>query len=1115
MKLRSYRQLYIHCLLLLGAWLISSCTDDLLYDKDMAESGIVEVSVGLSIPEIGEKELLSRSDDGKLQLQVYDLMVFAFSSDGTLAQRYFFQNLEDGVNECDSDWSSDSSARLNADPVSGKISLLNMRVPAGKGYLMAVANIEIKSTTLLNKLKAIENREQLLALHASDSHYDSDASIMSGAYMESADASVDSFDPSGSVLFRSGTLSGIIHLLSTTASVKFNINGKGSGSKGGIFTLESYEIVNLPYSTPLISQIGTISGEDTAKTVNTGEIEVFEEDSKDHYTFDFQVLEYLNAGSGITDYKRRADWDYTLSQGKPYKVFTHAPSDAPYVILRGKYNGKSDYVDENKNSQSGNVTAEVTYYIFLGHNSDKDPNDFSTRRNFNYTYNITINGIKDITVEVNNKDNTVRQDVEGDVIVMESSANHRFDAHYCQIDFSMTVKEIRELYDKGLLGFRAVVPAYGVDEVMMLKKNPEYKGGRKDKYINENSKGWAVYDSDGKKIEGSTDYYKKKGYMDLNNLACVSADWLRFYQHRGTDLDKKTWQINYTDKLKTCNSNNNPWMLSIYRFLWQLVSLAESARDDGEVIYFTVFVQENYYGNNWNDRMVMSHGKSGTSGKVHWSQFVNTDDRKVLLFPQTEVSTDGASKFSNPRRVFSQCSIRTVYKPSTDYKAWGVETIEEFIQPSASQSWFTGTDWTSARKMIRIAEVKDNKRAPFNDVLKNSISYTSDDYARIASFDNLKGKDWKYFLDFDKKHINNNKQYRISGNLRLDKRGTIEENVDMIAACLGRNRDLNGDGKINPAEIRWYVPGIRQLQALYVGNSGLPIETRLYQQEVNERKWVYKHYMSATRRYNEETKKYDTTNEVLWAEEGPSTGQAHASYAYGLHVRCVRDLGTDLTKSHEKWGDSFELHPVKAGNSAGYIDINRFNDNCIRYALENKDLSGIVTTFSNANRPARSFYYAKEIINVGPTKTFTYSDGSSITVPDWTSGLVQISDENKKSESNPQKKSLCAQRYGQGWRTPTITEVAIMYWGGVFGRDKNVMSRTRYTFWNDPIIYGTDIITGKFNDKGGRDPHSFSEREFRLRYPWKNVLVPTASTKNNYTQITGHYGGILCVKDKF
>ncbi|MDE7108795.1 MAG: hypothetical protein K2O49_02340, partial [Muribaculaceae bacterium] len=511
MKLRSYRQLYINCLLLLGAWLISSCTDDLLYDKDMAESGIVEVSVGLSIPEIGEKELLSRSDDGKLQLQVYDLMVFAFSSDGTLAQRYFFQNLEDGVNECDSDWSSDSSARLNADPVSGKISLLNMRVPAGKGYLMAVANIEIKSTTLLNKLKAIENREQLLALHASDSHYDSDASIMSGAYMESADASVDSFDPSGSVLFRSGTLSGIIHLLSTTASVKFNINGKGSGSKGGIFTLESYEIVNLPYSTPLISQIGTISGEDTAKTVNTGEIEVFEEDSKDHYTFDFQVLEYLNAGSGITDYKRRADWDYTLSQGKPYKVFTHAPSDAPYVILRGKYNGKSDYVDENKNSQSGNVTAEVTYYIFLGHNSDKDPNDFSTRRNFNYTYNITINGIKDITVEVNNKDNTVRQDVEGDVIVMESSANHRFDAHYCQIDFSMTVKEIRELYDKGLLGFRAVVPAYGVDEVMMLKKNPEYKGGRKDKYINENSKGWAVYDdNDGKKIEGSTDYMSLK-----------------------------------------------------------------------------------------------------------------------------------------------------------------------------------------------------------------------------------------------------------------------------------------------------------------------------------------------------------------------------------------------------------------------------------------------------------------------------------------------------------------------------------------------------------------------------------------------------------------------------
>ncbi|MDE6578770.1 MAG: hypothetical protein K2K58_11445 [Muribaculaceae bacterium] len=1110
MKLRRFRQLYIYCLLLLGAWL-TSCTDDLLYEKDMADGGVVAVSVGLSVPEAFEKEVISRSSDGKLQLQIYDLMVFAFSSDGSLAQRYFFQNLEDGVNECDALWSSDTSARLNADPVSGNISLLNMRVPAGSGYLMAVANVEIKSTTLLGKLKAIENRDQLLALQAADSHYDSEASIMSGAYMESKNTTMDSFNPSGSVVFRSGTLSGRIHLLSTTAAVKFNINGKGPASKGGIFTLESYELVNLPYETPLITQIGAVSGETNSNPIKTGEIEVFEEEANNRYTFGFQVLEYLKKSEKvINDYGQRAAWNsYATdgSSGNSYKTFTNAPADAPYVILRGKYNGKSDYIDENKNEQSGNVTAEVTYYIFLGHDSETNFSDFSTKRNWEYTYNITVNGIKSITVEVNKKDNNQRQDVDGDVIVMESSANHRFDAHYCQVEFKMTIKEIRELYDKGLLGFRAIVPAYGVDEIMMLKVNPNYTGGRKDKYLNENSTGWGIYDDkDGTKQTGSTDYYKKKGYMDLNNLACVSADWLRFYMHNSEDLKDDAWKINYADKLKTVDSKNNPYMLSIFRFLWKLANLAESTRKDTEIVTFTVFVQENHYGNNWNDRMVMSHGQNGESGKVHWNQFVNVDDRKVLLFPQTEVSQDGASKFSNPRRVFSQCSIRTIYKPSDDFKAWGVESMEEYIQAPTQQGWFAGKDWTSARKMIRIAEVNsDKKRAAFKEVLKNNISYTDLDFARDASFSALRGKEWKTFINLNSKYLNPT-NYRLSGNLRLDDRGT--HIVDMIAACLGRNRDLNGDGKINPAEIRWYVPGIRQLQALYVGNAGLPTEARLYQKEANEGKWVYKHYLSATRHNG------DVTNEILWAEEGPSTGQAHDSYAYGLHVRCVRDLGTNLTQSHDEWGSSFEIHKANIGNAAGYIDINRLNDNCIRHALENKDLSGVVTTFSNSNRPARSFYYANKLINVGPTKTFVYDNKAPIIVPDWESGLVQIGEENKKSENSPQKKSLCAQHFGQGWRTPTITEVAIMYWAEVFDRDKNVMSRTRYTFWNNPTIYGTDILTGKDNDRGGRDPHSFSEKEFRLRYPWKNILVPTNSEKNNITQISGHYGGILCVKDK-
>ncbi|MDE5887234.1 MAG: hypothetical protein K2H46_06575 [Muribaculaceae bacterium] len=1111
MKLGLYKTMIVKSLLILiGVGGLTGCVDDTLYEENVGNGDIVEMSVGVSLPEAGDKEVLTRSIDGKLPLQIYDLMVFAFDAKGEIAQRYFFSNLKEGVNECDAEWSSDPTARLQADETASHISLLNLRVPSGKGYLMAVANVEILSTTLLAQLRNITTRNELLALQTPYLHYDSNASILSGGYMESATASIDSFNPSGEVVFRSGSLNGKIHLVSTAAAIRFNINGKGSGSKGGAFTLESYEFVNLPAATPLISQIGT--KEEYVRPVTTGEIEVFEETGVNNYTFSYEQLEYLGKSEGIEDYLRRADWDQKASESSRYKVFTKAPSTAPYVILRGKYSGKSAYVDENGNNKEGNVEARVVYYIFLGHDSKTDPNDFSTRRNWEYVYNISINGINDITVEVNRKDNTVRQDAEGDVIVMDSDASHRFDAHYCQVEFSMTMKEIRELYNNQLLGFRVIVPAYGIDEELMLR----WTGSG---YADDNGT-LGVYDATtGDPVAATSEnYYLKKGNMDMNNLACVAADWLRFYQHGS---DKKSTideisepvKVNYSDKLKKVNSNNKPYMLTIYRFLRQLVNLAKSDRLDSESIIFTVFVQENYYGNNWNDRMVMNQGRSGTSGNVHWSQFVNKDDRKVLLFPTTQHSSDGASSYSNPRRVFSQRSIRTVYKPmeKTGYKAWGTESVEEFFLPTASSkpSWYKGDNWASARKMLRIAEVgSDDKRSAFKTHLK-SMSYTSDDYARAASFNTLKGKQWTTYLNYNSKYLNNS-EYRISGNVRIKTTGDYTTQEDMISACLGRNRDLDGDGVIDAKEIRWYVPGIRQLQALYVGNAGLPTEARLYQKEANEGKWVYKHYLSATRHEG------DDTNAVLWAEEGPSTGQAHSSYAYGVHVRCVRDLGTNLSDAYGEWGSSFEVHKVNSGHSAGYININLLNDNCVRDALENKDLSGVVTTFSNSNRPARSFYYANKLINVGPTKTFSYSNGKTYVLPDWTSpSLISVDSENRKSETNPQKRSLCAENFGQGWRTPTISEIAIMYWAGLFERETNILSRTRYVFWNNPDKYGTDLFTGKWNDKGGRDPHSFSEGEFRLRYPWKNLTLPTAKDPGNITQITGHYGGILCVKDKF
>ena len=41
-------------------------------------------------------------------------------------------------------------------------------------------------------------------------------------------------------------------------------------------------------------------------------------------------------------------------------------------------------------------------------------------------------------------------------------------------------------------------------------------------------------------------------------------------------------------------------------------------------------------------------------------------------------------------------------------------------------------------------------------------------------------------------------------------------------ACLTRNRDFNGDGKITDDELRWYTPARDQMLGLWIGEPALP-----------------------------------------------------------------------------------------------------------------------------------------------------------------------------------------------------------------------------------------------------------------------------------------------------
>ena len=53
-------------------------------------------------------------------------------------------------------------------------------------------------------------------------------------------------------------------------------------------------------------------------------------------------------------------------------------------------------------------------------------------------------------------------------------------------------------------------------------------------------------------------------------------------------------------------------------------------------------------------------------------------------------------------------------------------------------------------------------------------------------------------------------------------------------ACLGRNRDLNGDNIVDMNEIRWYLASVDQLTDIFIAEAAVP-NAKLYSKNATSR----------------------------------------------------------------------------------------------------------------------------------------------------------------------------------------------------------------------------------------------------------------------------------------
>ena len=263
-------------------------------------------------------------------------------------------------------------------------------------------------------------------------------------------------------------------------------------------------------------------------------------------------------------------------------------------------------------------------------------------------------------------------------------------------------------------------------------------------------------------------------------------------------------------------------------------------------VYVQAYVDEYYYSK-----------RPDNGNDASWPEFVNAENRVLILNPTSKTSADGNSTLY-PTYLFqiSQRSIRTTYKTdNASIEAFGIETWNE-----------TGrSDFGSAGAVADDAESKSYGWQNNRTMLGTSWPSAATTLGYTTSVTSNDKSAHVYYTE-----------------------GVGTASLNGYNACMARNRDENGDGVIDDTELKWYLPAINQYLLLWCGEEYLYGDTRLVDPadiskitETDYNAGVYNLYNSS---YAHE----------YWAVEGVSYGPAGPQ---SCGVRCIRNLKTYNAKT--------------------------------------------------------------------------------------------------------------------------------------------------------------------------------------------------------------------------
>lgn len=818
---------WLLCLLALFA---ASCVDDRIVTGTEGVAGLpASVNIKVRVPEMTVR---TRSITEAQENQVNDLWLAIYAESG--ARTY---GADQGITPHDG--------------THEEYTLQDIKTKSGRSYIVAVANYKNNSgvsdliypdggtaahplADLLEAADTFEKFRSIAVALADPTQIDyAEAQLpMSGVFVEGstcnqhANASWENLPAVYIPASNSevGSLNGYLHLRRLVSKVNFTIRAGANPKDGveGTLTVRptSWKLVNTPRISYLYEQSGNaadavkyyLNEQNPNANYNDSQLntEIEKQDNvagyPSYYTFSYYQFENKHTGILAGDMKY-ADRDrehqnapVTESDNRTYATNTGVylslcdNSASPNLLTKTNVNNFASYIELTADinymanlTQNGETKAvprsgEATFVIHLGaigHNENSPVldvlNDFNVYRNSIYNYTVTVNGVNDIVVEAKRDGEDFRHGVEG-VVTDATEQRLDVDAHYAVFNIRLTDAERRNLIYE-------IVAPFGESQYVMTVKNNQ-----------------TIED-----VLPNGDY-SRKFYNWIRIRPTTGEDVLAVYKKSATD---------------------EPWYMDDLRDVASYPGISGSE-------WYTVFLDEYTY-----------DGED-------WQSYVNKDDRTVLFLIQDyAVSEDKESKYSVGKYYVRQKSIQTYYNAATGVNetALGVEHINESYGKKLQWAWGrtanspTSTSLSNANGRWNVwtyltNRYNNNNNMPSSEpsnwktagrTWNNIIRYCTANGTYNASATEYMQADPVYPVPL-LQYATTASSYTYNGttyagnNRSQDPTSNINSGdayFEIVAACMNRNRDLNGDGQITGDELRWYLPAEGKYERIVLGRNSL------------------------------------------------------------------------------------------------------------------------------------------------------------------------------------------------------------------------------------------------------------------------------------------------------